>query len=74
MPAAHPIFGRDVPDAIWRPGPHLLADAQLAGFLRSNGEHDLERLQARAVADPGWFWGPRSTTSVSRSSAGRTRS
>jgi acetyl-CoA synthetase len=57
MPADHPIFGRDVPDAAWRPGPDLLADARLAAFLRSTGEPDLEHLQARAVADPGWFWG-----------------
>jgi len=52
-----PIFGRDVPDAAWRPTPALLADARLAGFLRGTGEPDLESLQARAVADPGWFWG-----------------
>ena len=52
-----PIFGRDVRDAAWRPGPELRADARLAGFLRQTGEPDLESLQARAVADPGWFWG-----------------
>jgi len=57
MPANHPIFGRDVPDAAWRPTPVLLADARLATFLRSTGEPDLEALQARAVADPAWFWG-----------------
>jgi acetyl-CoA synthetase len=57
MPANHPIFGRDVPDAAWRPTPALLADARLATFLRSTGEPDLEALQARAVADPAWFWG-----------------
>ena len=57
MPADRPIFGRDVPDAVWRPGPELVADARLGGFLRSTGEPDLERLQARAVADPAWFWG-----------------
>ena len=26
-------------------------------FLRATGEPSLEALQARAVADPGWFWG-----------------
>ena len=57
MPADHPIFGRDVPDAAWRPTPELLRDARLARFLRATGEPDLEALQARAVADPGWFWG-----------------
>jgi hypothetical protein len=41
---AHPIFRRDVPDNVWRPGPNLLTDVRLAGFLRSTGEHDLERL------------------------------
>ena len=51
-----PIFGRDVPDAAWRPSRELLADSRLAGFLRAIGEPDLERLQARAVADPAWFW------------------
>ena len=57
MPDDRPMFGRDVPDAAWRPGPELLADARLAGFLRSTGERSLEALQARAVADPAWFWG-----------------
>jgi acetyl-CoA synthetase len=57
VPDAHPIFGRDVPDAVWRPGADLLADSRLAAFLRSTDEPDLEALQARAVADPAWFWG-----------------
>jgi acetyl-CoA synthetase len=58
MPAARaPIFGRDVPEAAWRPSPELLADSRLAVFLRSTGEADLEALQARAVDDPAWFWG-----------------
>ena len=52
-----PIFGRDVPDAAWRPTRSLLADSRLATFLRATGEPDLETLQARAVADPAWFWG-----------------
>ncbi|MEO5939947.1 MAG: AMP-binding protein [Candidatus Limnocylindrales bacterium] len=53
----HPIFGRDAPDVVWRPPPDLLADANLGRFLRSTGEPGLEALQARAVADPAWFWG-----------------
>jgi acetyl-CoA synthetase len=58
MPTASaPIFGRDVPDAAWRPGPELLAESRLARFLRSTGEPNLEALQARAVDDPAWFWG-----------------
>ncbi|HEX3427182.1 MAG TPA: AMP-binding protein [Candidatus Limnocylindrales bacterium] len=52
-----PIFGRDVPDAAWRPTPELLADSRLAGFIRATGEPTLEALQARAQADPAWFWG-----------------
>jgi acetyl-CoA synthetase len=57
MPADRPIFGRDVADAAWRPTPKLIGDARLAQFLRATGEPDLEALQARAVADPAWFWG-----------------
>ncbi|HET9754991.1 MAG TPA: AMP-binding protein [Candidatus Limnocylindrales bacterium] len=52
-----PIFGRDAADVAWRPDPAAAAEARLARFLRSSGEPSLEALQARAVADPGWFWG-----------------
>ena len=52
-----PIFGHDGPDVAWRPTADLLAESRLARFLRSTGEPDLEALQARAVADPDWFWG-----------------
>jgi acetyl-CoA synthetase len=52
-----PIFGRDVPDAAWRPTPELLVQSRLAGLLRSTRQPTLEALQARAVADPAWFWG-----------------
>jgi acetyl-CoA synthetase len=52
-----PIFGRDCDDVAWRPTPELRHDSSLAGFLRATGEPSLEALQARAVADPGWFWG-----------------
>jgi acetyl-CoA synthetase len=55
--ARAPIFGRDVPDAAWRPTPELLTDSRLAGLLRATGAVDLEALQARAVEDPAWFWG-----------------
>ena len=57
MPANRPIFGRDVTDAVWRPTPELRDEARLGRFLRSTGEPGLEALQARAVADPAWFWG-----------------
>ena len=82
MPASEPfwpIFGRDVTDAAWRPGPAELRDSRMARFLRSTGLPDLESLQARAVDDPAWFWAaaaddlalpwqrrPRSTLDLSR--------
>ena len=52
-----PVFGRDVPDAAWRPAPELLHESRAARLLRALGEPDLEHCQARAVADPAWFWG-----------------
>jgi acetyl-CoA synthetase len=55
-PAAWPIFGRDAPGVAWRPTPELLAESRLARFLRLTGEAGLEPLQARASADPAWFW------------------
>ncbi len=50
------MFGRDVPDAPWRPSPELLAESRAARLLRGLDMPDLETLQARAVHDPGWFW------------------
>jgi acetyl-CoA synthetase len=55
--AGGPVFGRDVPSAVWRPTADLLADARLAGLLRATRLPDVEGLQSRAVHDPGWFWG-----------------
>ncbi len=52
-----PTFGRDVPDAAWRPSPADLADSRLAHFVRAAGEADLDALQRHAEADPAWFWG-----------------
>ena len=52
-----PIFGRDVADVAWRPGPELLADSRLARFLRATRMTDVATLHDRAVDDPGWFWG-----------------
>jgi acetyl-CoA synthetase len=52
-----PTFGRDVPDAAWRPTPADLADSRLARFVRASGVADLDALQARAASDPAWFWG-----------------
>ena len=52
-----PIFGRDVPDAAWRPTPADLTESRLSGFLRATGERDLTALQDHAARDPAWFWG-----------------
>jgi acetyl-CoA synthetase len=51
-----PVFGRDVPDAAWRPSPADRAESRLARFMRGLGIGELEAVQARAVEDPGWFW------------------
>jgi acetyl-CoA synthetase len=56
-PADWPIFGRDSDGVAWRPTDALRNDSQLARFLRRTGEASLDALQARAVVDPGWFWG-----------------
>ena len=52
-----PIFGTDTDAAAWRPTPAYLERSRLARFLRAHRLDDLEALQARAVADPAWFWG-----------------
>ncbi len=52
-----PLFGQDVPDAAWRPGPEELASSRLAQFVRASGVATLDELQARASQDPAWFWG-----------------
>jgi acetyl-CoA synthetase len=52
-----PIFGRDAPGVAWRPDPVTVESARLTAFLRATGEPTLDVLQARAVTDPGWFWG-----------------
>jgi acetyl-CoA synthetase len=55
--SAWPIFGRDAADVAWRPDPAAAEASRLARFLRATGEPSLAALQARAAADPGWFWG-----------------
>ncbi|MGZ8528351.1 MAG: hypothetical protein ACXWWR_06105, partial [Candidatus Limnocylindrales bacterium] len=62
-------FARSGSDAPWQPSAADLADSRLGRFVRAagaggtsgvggtSGDDDLEALQARAVADPGWFWG-----------------
>ncbi|MDQ6794757.1 MAG: AMP-binding protein [Chloroflexota bacterium] len=56
-PRDWPIFGRDVPDAAWRPGPEQLEASRLARFVRSTGFADLDAVQRQAAGDPAWFWG-----------------
>jgi acetyl-CoA synthetase len=51
-----PIFGTDTDAAAWRPSPAYLERSHLRRFLSTVGCDGLEALQARAVADPGWFW------------------
>ena len=51
-----PLFGTDTDAAAWRPSPAYLERSRLARFMRTAGCADLEALQARAVADPAWFW------------------
>jgi acetyl-CoA synthetase len=52
-----PSFGRDVPDAAWRPAPDVPSRTRLGRFMRACGELDLESLQRHAERDPAWFWG-----------------
>ncbi|MEX2547444.1 MAG: AMP-binding protein [Chloroflexota bacterium] len=52
-----PIFGRDVPDAAWRPAPDAATGTRLGRFISAAGEPDLEALQRHAERDPAWFWG-----------------
>jgi acetyl-CoA synthetase len=54
---AWPIFGRDADGVAWRPEPAAAEASRLARFLRATGEPSLDALQARAAADPAWFWG-----------------
>ncbi len=51
-----PLFGTDTDATAWRPSPAYLDRSRLARFLTDTGCEDLEALQARAVADPAWFW------------------
>jgi acetyl-CoA synthetase len=52
-----PIFGRDVPEAAWRPPADAAASTRLGRFITAAGEPDLESLQRHAERDPSWFWG-----------------
>jgi acetyl-CoA synthetase len=51
-----PRFGTDSPAAAWRPSAEDLERSRLRRFLTDVGCADLEDLQARAEADPAWFW------------------
>ena len=54
--AGRRTFARADSEAPWRPGPELLHESRLARLLRAVDLPDLDALQARAVADPAWFW------------------
>ena len=51
-----PRFGTDAPAAAWRPSAEYLERSRLRRFLTDVGCASLEELQARAEADPAWFW------------------
>ena len=51
-----PRFGTDSSAAAWRPSAEYLERSRLRRFLPDVGCADLEDLQARAEADPAWFW------------------
>lgn len=42
---------------VWRPDETWLKASRIARFLAACGVDSLEALQARAAADPAWFWG-----------------
>ncbi|MEO6351411.1 MAG: acetyl-coenzyme A synthetase N-terminal domain-containing protein, partial [Candidatus Limnocylindrales bacterium] len=52
-----PAFGRDVPDAAWRPASDAATSTRLGRFISAAGEPNLEALQRHAERDPAWFWG-----------------
>jgi acetyl-CoA synthetase len=57
-----PAFARPDSEAPWRPSPADLADSRVARLIHAAGfgpdaVAGLEDLHARAVTDPGWFWG-----------------
>jgi len=54
--AEWPIFGRDVPDVAWRPAADALEATRLGRWLKALGIATLPALQARATAEPAWFW------------------
>lgn len=51
-----PIFGREAADVAWRPPADANRATRLGRWIERLGLVSVEALQARAVADPGWFW------------------
>jgi len=43
-------------DFAWRPTPEAVARSNLKAFLDRHGLADVDALNARAAADPDWFW------------------
>ncbi|MFO7274138.1 MAG: hypothetical protein DIU55_004650, partial [Bacillota bacterium] len=44
-------------DYVWQPDEAWRTGSRIARFLAACGASSLEELQARAAADPAWFWG-----------------
>ncbi len=43
-------------ERIWHPSEEWIQDARMSRFVRRCGLSSLEELQAKAAADPAWFW------------------
>src|SRR5678816_1666288 len=46
-------FGGEV---VWRPSRELIAQSNLAHFMKSHGLRSLKELQNRSITDLDWFW------------------
>ena len=51
-----PVFGREAADVAWRPPADANQATRLGRWIERLAIGSLEALQARAVADPAWFW------------------
>src|SRR5262245_12629067 len=43
-------------DVVWRPGPELLRDSNVARFAAAHGLPSFDALLQRSIDDPEWFW------------------
>ena len=51
-----PVFGREAADVAWRPAADANRSTRLGRWIERLRIGSLEALQARAVAEPAWFW------------------